>query len=457
MRAAQTPPLPLPWDGIASPFSLYSAHMASTRTAAPPHSSRLLLFVLGSLALADIVQWMLCRALGLGNPGGLKPYLLSFLSDRQWTDSWAPMLTSLDYFRAHPALPIYDAPLYDTLIYSLGSLLPLLALRRLGLSDAAMLRLLAISSWLAVVGVAVVTLLLARVLLHRRGARLDVSSALAVVLACLGFYPLMKGFALGNAQTFLSFGFALLLLLWTTGHDRFSGALAAVLAFVKPQYGLLLVWMVVRRRWGAAIAFLACSAVVLLLSVAVFGLHNNLDYLRVLAGLSRKAQSHYGNQSMFGTLNRALFNGENLGYEPHVYTPYIAWVYRVTVLTSLLLVGTVLLFPWGKLRGSAADLGAMGVASVAASPMAWEHHYGIVFALFAWAWFAFGCFQRRRPWLLAMAAFLCCNALLATNYLAPLRGWNILQSYLYFGALLLLVVLFRAARAVTRGDTEIFV
>ena len=187
------------------------------------------------------------------------------------------------------------------------------------------------------------------------------------------------------------------------------------------------------------------------------GWHNNLDYLRVLAGLSCKAQSHYGNQSMFGTLNRALFNGENLGYQPHVYTPYIAWVYRVTVCTSLLLTGAVLLFPWGKLRGSTADLGAMGLASVAASPMAWEHHYGIVFSVLTWAWFSYGCFQQRRPWLLGVAALLCCNALVATNFLAPLRGWNILQSYLYFGALLLLVLLFRASRVVTHGGPEIFV
>ena len=243
--------------------------MFSHRSEAPPHSMRLLWFVLGSLLLVNVVQWALCRVLGLGNPGGLKPYLLAFVHGRQWTDSWGPMMKSLDYFQAHPHLPIYDAPLYDTLIYSLGSLLPLLALRKLGLADAAMLRVLTIASWLAVAGVAVVSLALARTLLHRRGKRLDAVSSVAVLLACLGCYPLMKGYALGNAQTFLSFGFTLLLLLWTKGHERSAGVLGALLAFVKPQYALLLVWMAVRRRWGAAVAFLACSAVVLLLSILV--------------------------------------------------------------------------------------------------------------------------------------------------------------------------------------------
>ena len=145
------------------------------------------------------------------------------------------------------------------------------------------------------------------------------------------------------------------------GKERWAGVVAAMLACVKPQYVLLLVWMVVREGWGAAWAFLACGAVLLAMSVAVFGWHNNLDYMGVLAGLSHKAQSHFANQSMFGTLNRMIFNGENIGYTPYVYTPYIAWVYRVTVATSLVLVGLVLLYPWGKLRGSTADLAAMGI------------------------------------------------------------------------------------------------
>ena len=243
-----------------------------------------------------------------------------------------------------------------------------------------------------------------------------------------------------------------MLYLWTTGRERPAGVVAALLAFVKPQYALLLVWMAVRRRWGAMWAFLACSAVVLALSVAVFGWHNNLDYIGVLAGLSHQAQSHFANQSMFGTINRAIFNGENLSYTPHVYTPYIPWVYRVTVLTSLLLVGVVLLFPWGKLRGSTADIAAMGLASVAASPMAWEHHYGIVIGIFAWIWFAYGCWQKPRPWLLGAAFFLTMNFLAATNLLADKHGWNVLQSYMYFGALLLLCVLMRLARRATRGE-----
>jgi alpha-1,2-mannosyltransferase len=411
------------------------------------HDRRLLIFVLASLFLANVVQWAFCKGFHLGNPGNMIPDLKAFFHMRQWTDSWLPMMKSLDYFRDHPGLPIYNAKLYDTLIYSLASELPLVAMRKLGMSDATMLRTLAIGSWLAVWGVAAVSLALGRWLLRRRGAELTWPAMVAVVLACLGCYPLLKGYSLGNAQTFLSFGFAVLLLLWTTGREPAAGVVAALLTAVKPQFILLFVWMLVRKRWGATWAFLATGAVLIAMSVAVFGWHNNLDYIGVLAGLSHKAQSHYANQSMFGTINRVIFNGENIGYTPYVYTPYIAWVYRVTVLTSVLLVLLVLLYPWRGLRGSTADLAAMGIVSVAASPMAWEHHYGIVFAIAAWAWFAHACWRRERPWVLGVAVFLCFNFLAAFNLLAGKPGWNVLQSYLYFGALLLVGWLMHLARS----------
>jgi hypothetical protein len=421
---------------------------------ARPHSTRLLRFVIVSLFLANVVQWACCRIAGLGSPGGIKPFFLQFAHMRQWTDSWLPMLKSLDYFHAHPSEPIYFAHLYDTLIYPLASLLPLAALEKLGLSEPVILRVLAITSWLAVLGVAAVSLWMGQRLLRRRGARLDWQSILAVTLACIGCYPLIKGYALGNAQTFLSLLFAVLLLSWTTGRERAAGVVAALLAFVKPQYALLWIWMIVRRRWNAAIAFLVCAIILIALSTLVFGWHNNLDYIRVLSSLSRKAQSHYANQSIFGTLNRMIGNGENITYTPHLYTPYIPWVYRTTLITGLVLIGGTLFFPWGKLRGSTGDLAATGLASVASSPMAWEHHYGIVFAIAAWVWFAYGCWQRKAPWLLALASFLTLNALTSTNFLAPHLGWNALQSYLYFGALLMLFVLMTLARNVTNGVAD---
>ena len=426
----------------------------ATQSNDPAHGRRLLLFVAASLLIANFVPRVLFKLLGWGNPGSIAHLVHDAWTWHTWTDSWLPMMRSVDYFLQHPSQPIYYAPLYDTLIYSLASILPLWALKKLGMGDAAMLRFLAITSWMALVGIAAAALAMGHKYLKARDVRMNWQTILAVCAAVLFCYPLLKGYSLGNAQTYLSFEFAVLLLLWSQGQEAAGGVVVALLAYVKPQYVLLLIWMAVRRRWNATIAFLVTSAVLLLLSVLVFGWHNNLDFIHVLAGLSKKAQSHYGNQSMFGTLNRMIGNGENISYTPLLYTPYIPWVYRTTVVTSVLLMVSVLAFPWGKLRASAGDLAAMGIVSVAASPMAWEHHYGILCGVFAWIWFAYGCWQARRPWLLGVAAMFTLNAWLALNRTAPHLGWNIVQSYMYSGALLTVVLLMTIARKVTHGNPE---
>ena len=418
---------------------------------ADSHDRRLLGYAVGSVLLVNVGIWAVYHLLGLGSPANMKPNWIAFAHVRTWTDSWLPMLKSLDYFRAHPTEPIYYAKLYDTLIYPLPSLFPMVLVRKLGL-ERQELRVLAWTSWLAVVGVLLAVVAIARGELRRRGGSLSVAAVLALAVLWVGFYPLFKGYALGNASTFLTLTFAVLLWVWARGEEKTGGVLVAAMTMVKPQFVLLVVWFALRRKWSALVSALLFAGVMFAISFAVFGVENNLDYLKVLLSLSHKAQSHFGNQSMFGTLNRMTFNGENLPYHPFVYSPYVPWIYRVTVATSLLLTALGLFFPWGRLKGSAGDLGAMAILSVAASPMAWEHHYGIVFAVLAWVWFGYGAWQRRAPWLLALSAFLTMNALSPIHQFLSMRaGWNVLQSYLYFGRLLLVFLLMRLARTETAG------
>jgi hypothetical protein len=221
----------------------------------------------------------------------------------------------------------------------------------------------------------------------------------------------------------------------------------AFLAMVKPQYGLLLFWAVLRRRWkavGAGVAMLGVGGAV---SLAAFGLRNNLDYLGVMVSLSRKAQTHYANQSMFGLLNRAIFNGENLPYHPYVYPPYIPWIYAVTLVTTAVLIMLALAYPWRERAGGMADLSSIAVVSVIATPMAWEHHYGVILPIFVWLWF--GLYRRGAvsPWALAVSWVLIADFLSPLNYFAAIPVANLLQNYMYFGALLLLVLLLRTSVA----------
>ena len=420
-----------------------AGNKASQPVAPNRNDRRLLWFVLANVLLANTAFKLIAHFVFHVGVDEQRGRYVDFLHFRQFTDSWGPMLGSVNYFRAHPTLPIYLAKLYDTLIYPLTSILPLEWMKQAGLSDAAVFHALMIASWLAVVVVVGLQVRIAAQIVHPE--KLSWRAATATAIAAFFFMPITLAFSLGQAQIFLDLFFSLLVLFWITRRERAAGLTMALLAMVKPQFGLLLVWAALRKRWSAF--FSACMALGAggILSVAVFGLRNNLDYFTVLAGLSRKAQSHYANQSMFGLLNRAIFNGENIDYHPYVYPPFVPWIYKVTLLTTAALILLALAYPLVSGRrehlGGTADLGAMGVVCVIATPMAWEHHYGIMLPIFLWLWFAVYRSGTGRVLWLATAWILIADFLSPFNFLANIPVANVLQSYMYFGALLLLGLL----------------
>ncbi|MGA1983067.1 MAG: glycosyltransferase family 87 protein [Acidobacteriaceae bacterium] len=413
--------------------------------AAPGRSDRkLLLFVLLNILLANATFKLIAHFVFHTGVEEMRDRYMDFLHFRQFTDSWRPMLGSVNSFLTHPSLPIYQAKLYDTLIYPLTSILPLYWMKRAGMSDPAVYRALMIGSWIAVCAVVGLQVRIATRLVGR--GRLSWRAAVATALAAFFFMPITLAFALGQAQIFLDLLFALLVLFWIERKERPAGVTMALLAMVKPQFGLLLLWAALRRRWNALAAGVATLAVGVAASLAVFGVRNNLDYLGVLAGLSRKAQPHYANQSMFGLLNRAIFNGENLPYNPYIYPPYVPWIYYVTLATTAALVLLALAYPWRERAGGMADLATVGVVSVIATPMAWEHHYGVMLPIFVWLWFGVYRAGAGSAGKLALAFVLIADFLSPFNFLAAIPVLNVLQSYMYFGALLLLWILMRDAR-----------
>ena len=431
--------------------------------AAPGRSDRrLLLFVLLNILVANAGFKLVAHFVFHTGVDEMRGRYMDFLHFRQFTDSWTPMLGSVNYFLAHPGLPIYQAKLYDTLIYPLTSILPLLAMKHAGMSDGSVFRALMVLSWIAVCAVVGLQVWIARAMLGRTG--LSWRAAVATAMAAFFFMPITLAFSLGQAQVFVDLFFALLVLFWVQGRQRPAGVMMALMTMVKPQFGLLLLWAALRRRWNALVAGLLTLAIGVAASVAAFGVSNNLDYLGVLAGLSRKAQPHYANQSMFGLLNRAIFNGENMPYHPYVYPPFVPWVYYVTLATTAALVLLALAYPFINRRlnrlntrareqaGSMADLGAMAVVCVIATPMAWEHHYGVLLPIFVWLWFAVYRRGFGSIWKMGLAFVLIADFLSPLNFLAAIPVANVLQSYMYFGALLLLALLLGSNHAPLDGE-----
>jgi hypothetical protein len=132
-----------------------------------------------------------------------------------------------------------------------------------------------------------------------------------------------------------------------------------------------------------------------------------------------------------------VFN--DLRWRGYYFPPYNFWIFTFTQVTSVALLFMALIKGKGQSKESrAADFCLMGLALTMASPIAWEHHYGILFPIFVCLWLIlwFGKSRLMSKWVktaffalyLIAANFIPVASLLATTY------FNVLQSYLFFAA-----------------------
>ncbi len=267
-------------------------------------------------------------------------------------------------------------------------------------------------------------------------------------------YPVLKAYTLGQVQTISTMLFAASMLAWVRDRRALAGAAAGVICLVKPQLGLLIVWALMRREHRFAIGWFAAVVPLGLLSLAHYGLASHLEYVRLASFVTAHSWSYHANQSANGLLNRVLFNGANLVWDPH-FAEYNRVVYLGTIVSSLVLVTLALV--WRPKQHQAAPLVDYCIAALSftmASPVAWEHHYGILAPMFAallpMAWVGRAHDDgRASAWLLLMAYLLTSNLLEPSGLLASSR-LNVLQSYVWFGGVLMLVYLY-AVRARRTG------
>lgn len=272
-----------------------------------------------------------------------------------------------------------------------------------------------------------------------------------LLLVALCFYPLLKAWSLGQIQTFITVLVSGALLAWARGRTALAGVLLGLCCAIKPQWGVLLLWGALRGQWRFVLAAGISLAALVVPAVLLYGLASFFDYLSVLSYIGKHGESFYANQSLNGLLHRWLGNGNNLKWVKDAFPPYHAVVHVLTVLTSATLLGAML---WWRRRRPAGplDLGLAVLCLTMASPVAWEHHYGILLPLsalmlgHAWARQAAGAPLPRGWWgLLALSLAAVGQNLSFFNALAA-TPLNPLQSYLFFGAigyLLLLVWLLR--------------
>ncbi len=205
----------------------------------------------------------------------------------------------------------------------------------------------------------------------------------------LTFYPIVKAYTLGQLQVWINGLFAVALLCWALGWKSFSGFLVGLTCLMKPHYGLFLAWALLRAEWRFMAVCAATVAAGLGAAVLVFGFANHIDYLRVVSFLGERGEAYYPNHSINGLLNRIMSIADpeqykNLEFVAGHFPPFNPWVYGLTVSSSAAILAAALLHR--STTGDPArlyDFCLMALSCTMASPIAWEHHYGILLPIFA--------------------------------------------------------------------------
>lgn len=383
----------------------------------------------------------------------------SFLTHSQSFDSWIPMLKAFRYFCLNPSGDLYGEIFFREGVkfqYPLTSLLifypflPILGVPPEDVLNTKWLSLLRLASWLFMfVSFYFVYCIFKRSSDSAGLIKIDqIITVLAIALITFTFYPHTKAYELGQIQNWLNCLFSISLLAWIDGQKKVAGSLLAIMALVKPQYGVILIWALIRRQWSFLISFLPTLSIGIFASVLIFGWTNNLNYLKVIAFISKSGESFYPNQSFNGLINRLLFNG-NIDIWSMYFPPFNSWVYLGTLVSSIVLLAFALYAPrWKSSKyGSSIDFSIIVLTGTMASPIAWEHHYGILLPIYALTAPLVLQSQGRSSKLLISCFVL--SYILTSNYFwITLKlsysdfNLNILQSYLFFGALILLVTLY---------------
>jgi alpha-1,2-mannosyltransferase len=371
-------------DGTPSDASLSATDSAEHRPRKDLFKLFAVVFVLSSAL--DVAMWLIghnfTHTQYPSALGSTKYWAMSWLSGNANGDSWDAMRAALSWVRDHPHGRLYDRVFFADKVkfqYPPSSLFIFQLMSAAGL-DTTNLSMNRINFWFIAAN-ALATGAFTFSIARRSPYYVAERWRFAVIggIGALLFFPLMRAFSLGQVQVWINTLFALSALSYLSGRKRLAGILIGVICLLKPQFSMFIVWGLLRREWR----FLTGCSIVLALgvatSLAVFGLQNHLDYRSVLRALSRSGESFLANQSFNGLLNRLYSVDDPMIWQPNRFPPFNPVVYTGTLVTSALLIGGCLLLPLlGRGVSSLFDFLAAALTFTIASPIAWEHHYGIL-------------------------------------------------------------------------------
>lgn len=336
------------------------------------------------VAIAITVLFIACNLAVYGWPGAstLRTVWRSILGlHANNSDSWMPMLAALEHFKNRGG-GIYNELFFNQGIkfqYSPSSLLPLMALENVAtLSYEFLNDINAVLSALTSVAVAVFAYLASgKIAGYAPDRRLRYLLAIYCGAASVLYFPYAHALAVGQLQVWINLLFAAAGIFYLLDKKAAAGVFIGLIVILKPQFALFAVWGLVRGEYRFLVAFAITALIFQLISLAIFGLDDHLDYLRALSFISRHGEAYFPNQSVNGMLSRLV--GNDPEWDNHTFAAYHPVVHIGTLLTSGALVISALVFP--KTSDRPLDTLAFLVAGLIftmASPIAWEHHYGVL-------------------------------------------------------------------------------
>ncbi len=386
-------------------------------------------------------------------------YASAFFKMDALDDSWMPMRAAYQWMQSHPGQPVYPEIFFREHVkyqYPPSSLLIVAASEHLPLARLHPIAFLNLASWILMLATALLAAAIFRESIIQTAAtellprsRIDdLARSAAVVLLALMFFPLTRGYRLGQVQTLLTFLAGVSIFAWQKGRKILAGVCIGLACAVKPQFAVLVAWGLIRRQFAFAAAETLTAAGMVAVSAIAWGVRNYVDYFSVLSTLSRHGESYFANQSVNGLAHRLAFNGNNMRWVEDSLPPFHPAVYAATLASAVILLAAALLWRARTRDGpNALDLSIGILSATMAAPIAWEHHYGVlvpILALLAPAVLARPALGGLTPWLLGVATFFASQPLTLTGRFAGSR-LNVLQSFLLFAAMMVLVLLYLAS------------
>jgi hypothetical protein len=369
-------------------------------------------------------------------------HLGRWLTGVQDSDSWKPIEAAYAEGDAH------RPGIYDTVFFQqrVKFQYPLTAVTLFGGLSRASLNAV---SWLAVAFTAILCAALAGAAVRDATAADGASPAveLLTAIAVLSFYPVLKAYSLGQVQTVVTLLAAAMLLAWQRKRPTLAGLALGAMLLIKPAAAPLLVWGALRGQWRLIGGAVAVALLGIAISAVTYPPGEQLGYLRVLAFIGARGEVFRANQSVNGLLNRLVASGGSLTWQADTFAEPSVMVRVGTAAGLVLLVGAALWLVPRPARGGVADLSAMMLAATIGSPVAWEHHYGVLAPILAATVPAMIAARPHRALVglvLAGAILVSANFFQAANRFdgTPL---NPLQSYLFFSALVIEALLVRTS------------